>query len=867
MLNFIKKAVDNLTGSAEQTAQALRNALETTRNFLVERDGVFVKSSHPSTDFAATTDITVTPGKSGAELRATVTPVKGGEAARVEIVRTFDSAVIKNTSALATALDEAIDSIPAEAMKELSAKGISLFDVTYETYIDAVKSLSLKPYRELEDTIAVSVLASKELKVAWPFRIEIGAEEFTAYVEMYGIDTVAVAKPFESQGLNTDIKVECLTAYKRFPLKRISSTKVLAAAIRKYVDSAGKALADIHRRTSITADTFAGGIDADYLRSRLSVLDTFSKIDDDGDIKFVVPGDDSFARQCTVWVLPRAEKVSVQVRGTIDKEIDADTHSILRKYFPGIIADVSDGKTRGLELRVTLDDLRRDDRPQNMRLYEAVLAAVSDVRSAWQQAHLQMDIPCRPGDFFDKKNIERLLHTMGYETTKDDADDTRLTIPADSTCALRRFIWVMISPEKIKINGGILGTPSGIDAEKLAAEADAKFKGTRYTVGAYKDTVRLRGALEAKELQHNSERKEAIIKFLRESIDNIKIACAEPIRIYQQREAEERARLEAEKRIREEVEKYARSMRYSSDTDKDGDIQIRVAADTTCIASRFIWVMFKPDTIQVSGGISDYPSDTDTAKIAADAAAALKDTPFTATVVKDSVRLSGTLKLNPTGRDAARPEAVIDFVRDAIDKIKIACAEPIRIIGQRREEERRRREEEERRRREEEERRRREREERERREEEERKRAKERERQQGLGRWMTYDVDSSCTVGEIQKFFNDMWPYLRLGFFMVGHGKAADRSGSDLSSIDRDCTMGKVRSFKSSSTIRIEGSSTPDDIEKAFRRQTGLVVKICYTDDSNHRYYISKDSNYHKMPIHDLNALFDSRCYYYNDWY
>ncbi|MCM1096052.1 MAG: hypothetical protein NC333_07270, partial [Terasakiella sp.] len=552
MLNFIKKAVDNLTGSAEQTAQALRDALETTRNFLVERDGVFVKSSHPSPDFAATTEITVTPGKSGAELRATVTPVKGGEAARVEIVRTFDSAVIKNTSALATALDEAIDSIPAEAMKELSAKGISLFDVTYETYIDAVKSLGLKPYRELEDTIAVTVPASKELKVAWPFRIEIGAEEFTAYVEMYGIDTVAAAKPFESQGLNTDIKVDSLTAYKRFPLKRISSTKVLAAAIRKYVDSAGKALADIHRRTPITADTFARGIDADYLRGRLSVLDTFSKIDDDGDIKFIIPGDDSFALQCTVWVMPRAEKVRVQVRGTIDKEIDADTHSILRKYFPGITADISDGKTRGLELRVTLDNLRRDDRPQNMRLYEAVLAAVSDVRSAWQRAHIQMDIPCRPEDFFDKKKIETLLRTLGYETTKDDAGDTRLTIPADSTCALRRFIWVMISPEKIKINGGILGTPSGIDAEKLAAEADAKFKGTRYTVGTYKDTVRLRGALEATELQHNSERKEAIIKFLRESIDNIKIACAEPIRIYQQREAEERVRREAEERRRRE---------------------------------------------------------------------------------------------------------------------------------------------------------------------------------------------------------------------------------------------------------------------------------------------------------------------------
>ncbi len=86
MLNFIKKAFDNLSGSTEQTSQALREALEKTRNFLAERDGVFVKSSHPSPEFAATTDISITPGKGSAELRLTVTPVKGGEADRKSVV-------------------------------------------------------------------------------------------------------------------------------------------------------------------------------------------------------------------------------------------------------------------------------------------------------------------------------------------------------------------------------------------------------------------------------------------------------------------------------------------------------------------------------------------------------------------------------------------------------------------------------------------------------------------------------------------------------------------------------------------------------------------------------------------------------------
>ncbi len=871
MLNFIKKAFDNLSGSTEQTSQALREALEKTRNFLAERDGVFVKSSHPSPEFAATTDISITPGKGSAELRLTVTPVKGGEAARVEATHVFDSGTIKGPAQLAEAIDETIDLLRAQAVKELSAKGIVLFEVTYDTFIDAVKSLRLKPFRELDDLIGVTIPASKELKTAWPLHIKTGTKHFTLSVEMNGVDTTA-AKQFENRGIKAEVSDKRLTASKTCGLEAITSTDSLASAIKQYIDNVGQVLADINRHTPLSAATFSRGIDAEFLRKRLSTLETFSSIDSDGDVKLVIPADDNFVFPSTVWILPRSEKVTVQIRGTIDKEFKDD--GAVQKLWPGIKIDVSDGKTRGLELRVTPADLRKDDKPQNLQLFDAVQGAITNLRYAWVKVHDLLNVPCHICDFFDKKKIEQLLRKMGHEMTKDDAGDIRLTIQADKDCPMERFLWVMTSPEKIKISGGVFGSPSNLDVEKCAADATANLKGTGYTAYVYKNTVRLRGCLEAASISFmfESDRDEAIVKFVRKSIDTIKTACAEPIRIYLKNEAEERARKETVESIRREVVKFGQTMGYEMKTDDDGDIKLSVPSDKTFDSKRFIWVIIKSDRVEVRGSINQYPDNIDNERIAADATARFKGTPFIAKIVKNgAVWVNGTIEINISTEASNRNKAVIDFVRDGIDKIKIACAEPLRILKQREEDERKRREEEERKKREEEERKKREEEERKKREEQERRAREEAnrraERERNLGKWMEYSINASCTVGEVQKYFNGIWPYLRICFFMVGHGQTADRTGSELTPIDRDCQIGKIRSFKSSSTIRIEGRSTPDDIEKAFRKQTGLVVKICYTDDSKHRYYISKKAAMHKKPIGDLNTLFDSNGYYYNDWY
>ncbi|MDE6467539.1 MAG: hypothetical protein K2L28_01425 [Muribaculaceae bacterium] len=132
--------------------------------------------------------------------------------------------------------------------------------------------------------------------------------------------------------------------------------------------------------------------------------------------------------------------------------------------------------------------------------------------------------------------------------------------------------------------------------------------------------------------------------------------------------------------------------------------------------------------------------------------------------------------------------------------------------------------------------------------------------------WM--EIDSGTEVRWIQKTFNEWFPYLRLGIFMVKTGQSADRNGDSISSYDLDTTMQQIRSFKSGGRLTIYGRSTPADVEREFRSRFGLVVKVCYTDPNKHRYYISKTASLYKKSLVEIERQFKKEGgYYYNDWY
>ena len=100
---------------------------------------------------------------------------------------------------------------------------------------------------------------------------------------------------------------------------------------------------------------------------------------------------------------------------------------------------------------------------------------------------------------------------------------------------------------------------------------------------------------------------------------------------------------------------------------------------------------------------------------------------------------------------------------------------------------------------------------------------------------------------------------------MVKTGKKADQSGGTITPYNSGTTFGEIRSFKGDCKVRIEGRSTPQSLEKQFRYGSGLVIKICYNDENDNRYYISKDSSDYKKHICDRNREFRKAGYYKAD--
>lgn len=134
-------------------------------------------------------------------------------------------------------------------------------------------------------------------------------------------------------------------------------------------------------------------------------------------------------------------------------------------------------------------------------------------------------------------------------------------------------------------------------------------------------------------------------------------------------------------------------------------------------------------------------------------------------------------------------------------------------------------------------------------------------RKKGLSYNITYSLDPQRRLRIIQERFNNDYPYLRIGFFMVQTGHKADKEGGTISHLSSTLLLEKVRSFKGECKIKICGADTPEDLEKRFRKESGLVIKVCYNDENDKRYYISKDSKEYKMALYDINLEFKKKGY------
>lgn len=131
--------------------------------------------------------------------------------------------------------------------------------------------------------------------------------------------------------------------------------------------------------------------------------------------------------------------------------------------------------------------------------------------------------------------------------------------------------------------------------------------------------------------------------------------------------------------------------------------------------------------------------------------------------------------------------------------------------------------------------------------------AREEARQRKLNKGYTLTLRGGTTIRKIQEYFGEDYPYLKLSFFLVKTSQKA-KNGDIIYPIDPDLTLSQVRSFRGNCQVEIYGKSTPQSLEKEFRSKSGLVAKVCFTNQDGKSFYINSQNELYTTCLYDINA-------------
>lgn len=88
---------------------------------------------------------------------------------------------------------------------------------------------------------------------------------------------------------------------------------------------------------------------------------------------------------------------------------------------------------------------------------------------------------------------------------------------------------------------------------------------------------------------------------------------------------------------------------------------------------------------------------------------------------------------------------------------------------------------------------------------------------------MTINITPDRIIKEIQKEFNEEFPFLKMEFFQKGIKYKAKKRAESLS---KELTLGNVKMFHFKEDLKITGSMTVLELEKTFEDLLGLSVLI-----------------------------------------
>lgn len=705
-------------------------------------------------------------------------------------------------------------------------------------------------FKELDDKrILVTIPADAQMPVSW--RVYIVALD-----EAYMLQTVVLSnleKEMKAAGLEAGYVTPATYANIDIPYSTLSNVKALGSALEQAIGRFKAVLAASDTAKSQKGQAFDTKLfDCNYLRSAIEKNQYYEKTDDDGDIRLSIPANNRFMYELFAWVMLSPYRITIDsgVKGITMPDTLEDAVKCIGQKMPSLYFKVEDNRLR---IKMYIDPEKYPAAEAEARAAEQVQLAIDKITLAWIACFRHMALRTSAKQFFNPDMVRTALKKKPHYKKTDEEGDMYFEIPGDEDFRPERFVWVLPKHDHIIVNSGVTNfkkLSDDMDINKVCSDYNSRSTGieARESNG----TIRLRKRLGVENYSTTSPTDDVIA--------DIDKAISEIMQQW--------------KVVADEVGIRTQYFVPTVDVIKNHlkkDSPISVSSTATSITLTYpeqkttaddflnqgsICFTFSADAVDVKLKMRCYPiGNSDTARLAAKMKSELGSS-FKAYNASDEYGVTATFYYRQFNSKEAFTQAVM-YPADSviIDSYKELGSLPLDAMNA---DIRRKREEAER--------------ERQRREEEERRRKEEEARQEKakldreLQKGFTLTLCPDTTIRRIQEWFNEDFLYLRIGFYMVKTGQSADRDGGTITAYDRETTLSQIRSFKGSGgKIRIDGTDTPEQLEKAFRSQFGLVIKICYNDENDNRYYISKSNSEYKLPIGRLNKEFCERGYYRAD--
>lgn len=866
--NSIKKAVGSLTRTPEQTRAELADAVGKSTLPFSQEDGQFTLILERSKALLYPRRITLTPQKSTITGKIQIfveAPEKGsysvaalptGYTAKPD-KKSYDIEFELPADDFITALDAQIKNLEDVCVDAARKAGIPLFSHDTWGLRAAVEGMPLNVHPVAYNKNFLIMDESKEVPGKWYIFADIQDDTLSLVTAINAkSSSEEFAEKFKKEGLKADHSYPLVYAKHEIALNKIADVEALEKEISSYIRKVKYVLAKFAATKEFAPEKLNFTIfNCDRISRSFEKQhkDLMASVDEEGDVKLSFGSESNFAYERFGWVYITPVKVTVEegIAGLILPDNAKDVVEALSKEHKDLIYSLSDENKLRIKMRIYPEEFSAMD--ANEKVHGAIDKAVVTIFDAWKEVLQRLGIRMMKDQFFDTDKIRKQFAKSPIYKKTDNDGDMKFIVNGDDSFRPGRFAWLLFNNnDKITLSAGISRKKSFWESVNLD-DIIKKFNAKNTGFEAFKsdNTVHIRKRFKLNDYPMTNptakvlpEIDKALIGIF-DATETLAAVLGLKTRYYIP-DLDDVAAIVKSVGTDNFVQKSERNgnklkLVFKGSKTTDGtelsysQMAFEVTDDTTTIKSEVI--------------LGKQLEKSDTSPLADKMA---KEMGYGGKAEYGYGFFYNLITLQNTSFDNAKQflDVLIKILPILVsyeDKGSDLVLKKINADIAAERERQRQREAEER--------------ERQRRREEEARA----ERERNLSAWFTYTLRSGGTIRKLQESFTEDYPYLRICVFMVKTGQQADRTGGTIMPYSSDTTFGQIKSFKGECTIRIEGRSTPESLEREFRTKSGLVIKICYNDKTDARIYISKDNSDHKKCIFDLNRRYKELGYYTAD--